>query len=237
MAYPNPQKEKKMITFTKEELEKLTHLTVKQVSEKLGVRQSRVYRASKTYGLSFAKARPSREELEQLTHLTAHDIAGIYGVKPNTVSIWSSYYGLKFTRKEKEDRIKPSREELEKLTHLSQKQIAELYGVTKQSVSLWGKDYGLTFTPTKGQYRKIPMPSREEIKDLSLTEVVARYNVSITTAGKWRKQLDLLYKRPRREELEKLSHLRQIEIGQILGISQSLVSSLMRKYGITRKMG
>ena len=224
-----------MSLLTKEELEKLTHLTVKQVSEKLGVATSKVYLAAKAHGISFAKSRPSREELEKLTHLTAKEIAALYQVRPNTVSLWGKAYGLKFTRKTIEDRIKPSREELEKLTHLSQKQIAELYGVTKQSVSLWGKDYGLTFTPTKGQYRKITMPSREEIKDLSLTEVVARYNVSITTAGKWRKQLDLLYKRPRREELEKLSHLRQIEIGQILGISQTLVSYLMRKYGISKR--
>ncbi len=234
MAYPNPQKEKKMITFTKEELEKLTHLTVKQVSEKLGVRQSRVYRAAKTYGLSFAKARPSREELEQLTHLTAHDIAGIYGVKPNTVSIWSSYYGLKFTRKEKEDKIKPSKEELEQLTHLSQKEVGKLYGVTRQSVSLWAIEYGLKF-PRKNKRKAVP--SREDIQDLAVTEVMAKYKVSFGTVTKWRKDLDLLFKRPSKEDIENLSHLKQIEIGQVLGVSQSLVSSLMRKYGITRKMG
>lgn len=224
-----------MTFLTREVLEELTHLTYKQVAEKLGVSLATIYYVSKSYGISFSKKRPSKEELEKLSHLNVYQIAEKYQVKISCVRLWARVYDLKFARKEKEDIIKPSKEELEKLTHLSQKQIAEFYGVTKQSVSLWGKEYGLTFLPTKGKVRKIPLPPREDLKNLSVNETATKYKVSVGTVVKWRRELDLGLKRPSKEELEKLSHLKQSEIAQILGVSQSLVSYLRIQYGIAKK--
>lgn len=221
--------------LTKETLQLLSHLTAKQAAETLGVSLGTIYVVAKAYGISFSKNRPTKEELQKHIHLNANEIAEIYKVTPATIRIWAKFYDLKLTRKEAEVKIKPSKEELEKLTHLSQKQIAQFYGVTKQYVSLWGKEYGITFLPTKGKIKKKPMPSKEEIEGLTMNQVVEKYKVSVSTAGKWRKELGLGSKRPTKEELEKLSHLKQKEIGQILGVSQTLVSYLMRKYGISKK--
>ena len=223
------------MALTKERLEEFTHLTAKQAAEKLGYSLANIYAVAKYYGLSFSKKRPLKEELEKVCHLDANQIAEKYQVTTHTVRLWAKFYGLKITRKEV-DRIRPSRVELEKIMPLSQKQVAEIYGVTIQSVSLWGEKYGLTFLPTRNLRRKI-RPPKEDIKDIPISEVVDKYKVCRGTVRKWRKEYGLCHQRATKEEVEKLSHLKQVEISKILGVSQSVVSSLMKEYGLKSNKG
>jgi transposase len=93
-----------MTFLTREVLEELTHLTYKQVAEKLGVSLATIYYVSKSYGISFSKKRPSKEELEKLSHLKQIEVAQILGISQSLVSYLRIQYGIAKKYKKEKDK-------------------------------------------------------------------------------------------------------------------------------------
>jgi transposase len=154
--------------------------------------------------------------------------------------------------------MKPSKEQLLRYSNKPIADLASMYGVTKQAVSLWLKSYGIKRRNVKvGEFKKInklPVPPKDDLlylKDLTLKDIAIIYNVSTGTVSRWYQECNIkridfrsynnrVFEKieiPPKEDLEKLSDLTYVEIGEKYKVSVTAVWSWFNHYGMCRNGG
>lgn len=219
---------------TKLQLEKRSHLSLKEIASEFNVSTTTVYLWFKHHNINKLKCytkfkKPPKEVLEPLAHTPLKDIAKQYKTSLSTVYSW-------FTEYEIHKKTKPSKEQLESLLHLTRSQIAKQFNVTKQCVSLWCKEYNLEFKKPI-RYNFIPIPPIEELNDnLTLMQKAEKFKVCHTTIINWLKHYNIYSNKnkPPKEQLESLKHLPQIEIANTLNLSHQYISYLFKHYNIVK---